>query len=49
MGFQRPNNAAVGWVEAKGDGFGVLISRVKCVAQVHEGCVAAPAEVVHDI
>ena len=49
MGFQRPNNAAVGRVKAEGDGFGVLISRVEGVAQVHEECVAAPLEVVHDI
>ncbi len=49
MGFERPSDAAVGRVEAEGDGFGVLIRRVEGVAQVHEECVAAPPEAVLDI
>ncbi len=49
MGFQRPSNAAVGRIEAEGCGFGVLISRVEGVVQVHEECAAAPPEAVLDI
>ena len=49
MGFQRPSNAAIGQVEAEGDGFGMLVSHVEGVAQVHEECVTAPQEAVLDI
>ena len=49
MGFERPSDAAVGQIEAEGDGFGVLICHVEGVAQVHEECVAAPQEAVLDI
>jgi hypothetical protein len=49
VGFQRSSDATVGQIEAKGDGFGVLICRVEGVAQVHEECAAAPPEVVLDI
>ena len=49
MGLERPSAAAVGRVEAEGDGFGVLVRRVEGVAQVHEECVAAPPEAVLDI
>ncbi len=49
MGFQRPGDAAIGRVEAECDSFGVLVSHVEGVAQVHEECVTAPPEVVLDI
>ena len=38
MGLERPSAAAVGRVEAEGDGFGVLVRRVEGVVQVHEEC-----------
>ncbi len=39
----------VGRVKAEGGGFGVLVSHVEGVAQVHEEHVAAPPEAVLDI
>ena len=49
MGFQGLGGAVIGRIEAKCDGFGVLVSRVEDVAQIHEECVAAPPEAVLDI
>jgi hypothetical protein len=46
VGFQRPSNAAIGRVEAEGDGFGMLVGRIEGVVQVHEECVAVPPEAV---
>ena len=35
-------------VEAQGDGRCVLVSRIECVAQLHQECVAAPVEAILD-
>jgi hypothetical protein len=37
------------WVEPQCDGLSVLIGNVECVAQVHEECIAFPAQVVLDV
>jgi hypothetical protein len=48
VGFQRPGDAAIGRVKAECDSFGVSVSHVDGVVQVHEECVAAPPEAVLD-
>ncbi len=49
MRFKRPGNAAIWWVEAESDSFGVLVGHVEGVAQVHEEGVTAPAQVILDV
>ena len=49
MGFQRPGNAAVGWIEAECNSLCVLVRHVEGVAQIHEERVIAPPEVVFDV
>jgi hypothetical protein len=49
VGFQRPGDAAVGWIEAECDSLCVLVRRVEGVVQIHEERVAAPPEVVFDV
>ena len=49
VGFKGTETHNSQWVEPQCDGLSVLVGNVECVAQVHEECIAFPAQVVLDV